>query len=101
MALHQVKGHNQYNSDGIDASSLPSSPLPLFSQWFSDAQKTENEAEAVCLSTSTPDGVPSSRMVLLKAFTESEENDEEGFFFYTNYESRKGRSERGSGSLSI
>jgi pyridoxamine 5'-phosphate oxidase len=90
MALHQVPGHKQYDSSGIDLSSAPSSPLALFSEWFSEAEKTEEQAEAVCLSTCTPEGVPSSRMVLLKAFTESEENNEHGFFFYTNYDSRKG-----------
>jgi pyridoxine/pyridoxamine 5'-phosphate oxidase len=90
MPLRQVDGHKDYDSRGIDPSSLPPSPLPLFSEWFSEAQKTEKEAEAVCLSTSTAGGVPSSRMVLLKAFSESEDDGQEGFYFFTNYESRKG-----------
>ena len=43
-----------------------------------------NEPTAMVLATATPDGFPSSRIVLLKAFSES------GFGFFTNYSSRKG-----------
>ena len=59
-------------------------PLPLFTQWFDDANKSGILLpEAVSVSTCSETGQPSSRMVLLKSF------DENGFVFFTNYGSRK------------
>jgi pyridoxamine 5'-phosphate oxidase len=59
-------------------------PLAQFQAWFADAAAAGIRApEAMALSTATPDGRPSIRMVLLKGA------DERGFAFYTNYESRK------------
>lgn len=59
-------------------------PLPLFKQWFEDANKSGILLpEAMSVSSCSIDGQPSSRMVLLKDF------DEDGFVFYTNYGSRK------------
>lgn len=61
-------------------------PLALFERWLSEASRTEpNDPDAVALATATPDGVPSVRMVLMKRLTE------QGFSFYTNAESQKGR----------
>lgn len=61
-------------------------PFEQFGWWFDDATNAEViEPNAMVLSTATADGRPSSRMLLLKAF------DENGFVFYTNYHSRKGR----------
>lgn len=60
-------------------------PYALFAEWLAEAAKTEpNDPNALCLATSTPDGRPSARMVLLKG------HDARGFVFYTNLESRKG-----------
>jgi pyridoxamine 5'-phosphate oxidase len=60
-------------------------PIALFEAWMAEAAKTEpNDPNALCLATSTPDGRPSARMVLLKGV------DARGFVFYTNLESRKG-----------
>jgi len=60
-------------------------PLALFDSWFAEAQAGEpNDPEAMALATSTPDGRPSVRMVLLKG------HGPEGFRFFTNFESRKG-----------
>ncbi|MCR0982508.1 pyridoxamine 5'-phosphate oxidase [Roseomonas populi] len=60
-------------------------PYGLFEAWFAEATAGEpNDPNAMCLSTATPEGRPSSRMVLLKG------RDERGFVFYTNEESRKG-----------
>jgi len=60
-------------------------PFEQFKAWFDEASKNEKiyEANAMCLSTATPDGIPSSRMVLLKKY------GPEGFTFFTNYTSRK------------
>ncbi len=60
-------------------------PLVLFRSWLAEAGETEpNDPTAMSLATVGEDGMPSSRMVLLKG------SDERGFLFYTNYESRKG-----------
>lgn len=64
----------------------PAHPLALFSQWYEQAQTLSlREPQAMTLATSTPDGKPSARVVLLKAY------DERGFVFFTNYHSRKGQ----------
>ena len=61
-------------------------PLVRFAAWLKEAEDSEvNDATGMALSTVGEDGMPSCRMVLLKGF------DPEGFVFYTNYESRKGR----------
>jgi len=60
-------------------------PFALFDAWFAEAKAVEpNDPEAMALATSTPDGRPSVRMVLLKG------HGPEGFDFYTNRDSRKG-----------
>lgn len=60
-------------------------PVVQFGIWFEEAVAIgEPEPEAMCLSTATLDGVPSARMVLLKAY------NAHGFVFYTNEGSRKG-----------
>ncbi len=65
-------------------------PISLFEAWMAEAAKTEpNDPNAVCLATSTPEGRPSARMVLLKGV--DRERPGGGFVFYTNLESRKGR----------
>lgn len=64
----------------------PADPLEIFEVWLREAESSEpNDPNAVSLSTVGSDGMPSSRMVLLKGY------DADGFVFYTNYESRKGR----------
>eukprot|EP00095_Tigriopus_kingsejongensis_P006025 snap_masked-scaffold671_size114370-processed-gene-0.22 protein:Tk06025 transcript:snap_masked-scaffold671_size114370-processed-gene-0.22-mRNA-1 annotation:"hypothetical protein BRAFLDRAFT_126490" len=62
-------------------------PFGQFKAWFEAAKACPGieEANAMCLATASASGRPSARMVLLKAFSA------EGFVFYTNYESRKGR----------
>jgi len=61
-------------------------PYALFARWLEDATASEpNDPNATALATVDPDGMPDVRMVLLKGF------DEQGFVFYTNYESAKGR----------
>jgi pyridoxamine 5'-phosphate oxidase len=65
-------------------------PIARFEAWMAEAAKSEpNDPNAVCLATSTPEGRPSARMVLLKGV----DRDRPGgaFVFYTNLESRKGQ----------
>jgi pyridoxamine 5'-phosphate oxidase len=60
-------------------------PLELFGLWLQEAERSEpNDPNAAALATSTLDGVPSVRMVLVKRA------DERGFCFFTNAESKKG-----------
>lgn len=62
------------------------SPFEHFTSWFNEAHSIDGlkYPNAVNLSTVSPEGRPASRMVLLKSY------DEQGFVFYTNFESRKG-----------
>jgi pyridoxamine 5'-phosphate oxidase len=67
-----------------DSSQLVADPFDKFGEWMSEAWTLEPEdANAMTLTTTTPDGSPSARIVLLKGA------DERGFVFYTNKESRK------------
>jgi pyridoxamine 5'-phosphate oxidase len=68
----------------LDAGDLDADPLRQFERWFREAEGSTRAPEATALATATPDGAPSVRMVLVKAF------DEHGFVFHTGYESRKG-----------
>ncbi len=61
-------------------------PWDMFAAWFAQAQKTESTyADAMALATVGEDGMPSSRIVLMKGY------DADGIVFYTNRESRKGQ----------
>ena len=61
-------------------------PFTLFKAWYDEARTTEpNDSNAMALATATPEGLPSVRMVLLKG------HGPDGFVFYTNGHSRKGR----------
>jgi pyridoxamine 5'-phosphate oxidase len=61
-------------------------PFRLFAGWFEQAKKAEpNDPNAMALATVDADGLPNCRMVLLKDF------DDQGFAFYTNLESAKGK----------
>ena len=77
---------NEYSKAELSETSVNHDPLKQFALWFDEALKAEvNEANACSLGTATPDGKPSVRIVLLKGY------DENGFTFFTNYESRKGQ----------
>lgn len=70
-------------------------PYELFASWYAEARASEpNDSNAMALATSTPDGTPSARMVLLKGFAADLEaqvgTSGGGFVFYTNAQSRKG-----------
>jgi pyridoxamine 5'-phosphate oxidase len=68
-----------------DSLTIGTDPFAWFQDWMNEAWTHEPEdANAMTLATTTPDGVPSARIVLLKGA------DARGFVFYTNVESRKG-----------
>lgn len=84
----KVLPHRQYvTEDHLTPSNAPPDPLDQFRSWFKEAVEGDdvNEAEVMTLSTATPTGVPSARMVLLKQV------DSRGFVFFTNYTSRKSK----------
>ena len=76
----------EYARARLDERDVDPDPLVQFRKWFDDARRAElPEPNAMTLATATPGGVPSARMVLLKAA------DERGFTFFTDYRSRKGQ----------
>lgn len=75
----------EYVRGGLDLPDLASDPVEMVERWLQDAVTAGlHEPNAMVLSTATPDGRPSSRMVLLKGV------GPDGFVFYTNRSSRKG-----------
>ncbi|OGU58354.1 MAG: pyridoxamine 5'-phosphate oxidase [Ignavibacteria bacterium GWF2_33_9] len=77
--------HREYNYNKFTEDSLSTNPFLLFGKWFENAaKKIKSDHNAFVLSTVNHDNQPSSRIVLLKHF------DEDGFIFFTNYESQKG-----------
>src|SRR4030095_4870695 len=75
-----------YPLPDLNENEVDASPFKQFATWFKQAEiAVPILPNSMTLATSTKDGVPSSRVVLLKDF------DERGFVFYTNYESQKGR----------
>lgn len=76
----------EYSSATLTENSTKESPIKQFEQWFHEAIEARiHEPNAMTLATATHDGRPSARIVLLKGF------DNDGFTFFTNYLSRKGR----------
>lgn len=70
----------------LSESKVKPNPLDQFALWFDEASKAGFiDFTAMSLATSSKEGTPSVRMVLLKKF------DEKGFEFFTNYESRKAK----------
>jgi len=75
----------QYNIAELNRNDLLESPTDMFRDWFEKVENLDNiEVNAMTLATSSKKGEPSSRVVLLKDY------DENGFVFYTNYNSEKG-----------
>jgi pyridoxamine 5'-phosphate oxidase len=76
----------EYQASKLSESDAKGDPIKQFDLWFNEAIKADvYEPTAMTLATSTHDGRPSARIVLLKGF------DHSGFVFYTNYLSRKGK----------
>src|SRR5688572_25055257 len=82
--LHHTRHH--YTRHELTEHKISPNPFEQFGWWLEDATNDGIlEPTAMVLSTATKEGKPSSRVVLLKAF------DENGFVFFTNYHSRKGK----------
>ena len=76
-----------YDKSALLENQIPEDPINLFHKWFYEAEdlNAADEVNAMTVATIGLDGFPKSRVVLLKKF------DEEGFVFYTNYNSEKGK----------
>jgi len=75
-----------YEKSELKEDNLPDDPIKLFQKWFHEVDfGSTEEVNAMTVSTFGLDGYPKSRVVLLKRFTY------EGFVFYTNYNSEKGK----------
>ena len=75
-----------YESTPLSMADTADDPIEQFDRWFSEAIAAQvEEPNAMVLSTVSASGVPSSRTVLMKSF------DADGFVFFTNTGSRKGR----------
>jgi pyridoxamine 5'-phosphate oxidase len=87
MSNHDIAGIRQdYRQASLTEADTAASPLEQFHHWFDAVIKSEiSEANAMTLSTVGANGRPHGRIVLLKGA------DENGFVFFTNYESNKGQ----------
>ncbi len=75
-----------YSAAGLGEGDLDPDPIVTFGRWLQAALDAGvREPNAMVVATAAPDGQPSARTVLLKAY------DDRGFTFFTNYGSRKGR----------
>ena len=76
-----------YSLDELLEKDILQNPMEQFQKWFFEAQNsdTEREANAMSVATLGKDGFPKTRVVLLKKYTH------EGFIFYSNYLSEKGK----------
>ncbi len=76
----------EYKLKTLEESNVAADAILQFSHWWNEAINSEiDEVNAMTLATASADGIPAARIVLLKGF------DENGFMFFTNYESAKGR----------
>jgi pyridoxamine 5'-phosphate oxidase len=76
-----------YIKKELSKNNVPENPMELFQKWFYEVEESNgvDEPNAMTISTIGQDGFPKNRVVLLKKFTW------EGFIFYTNYNSEKGK----------
>jgi len=83
--LHDYR--KSYEKAALVRDNLDENPLQQFRKWFHEVDDSDgiDEANAMSISTIGKDGFPKTRVVLLKSY------NEEGFVFYTNYDSEKGK----------
>lgn len=75
-----------YKLASLEEADVASNPIDQFTRWWNDAVASQiDEVNAMTLATVNATGVPAARIVLLKGY------NPEGFIFFTNYESDKGK----------
>ena len=81
------KYRKAYEKSALMEGAISDNPMELFQKWFYEVEASDgiDEPNAMTVSTIGKDGFPKNRVVLLKKYTH------EGFIFYTNYESEKGK----------
>jgi pyridoxamine 5'-phosphate oxidase len=83
MDLFELR--EEFISEDLDEKVISANPIEKFKLWFGEAATVKvYEPNAAIIATASKKGVPSARMILVKAFSE------EGFTFFSNYESKKG-----------
>jgi pyridoxamine 5'-phosphate oxidase len=88
--------HQQYADAGLAEADLAADPIEQFRNWYAAWRAVAvGEPDAMVVATATPDGRPSVRTVLLRGF------GPEGFVFFTNRESRKGRELAANGRAAL
>lgn len=92
--LHDER--KDYKLNELTRDGLTDNPLNMFNDWMDTARKADIiDATAMTLATVSADGAPSARIVLLKQVNEA------GFYWYTNYHSRKGRELSGNPNAAL
>lgn len=86
-----------YEKSALLESAVSNNPIELFQKWFQEVEVAGGveEPNAMTVSTIGLDGFPKNRVVLMKKYTE------EGFIFYTNYDSEKGKAIAENPNVSI
>jgi pyridoxamine 5'-phosphate oxidase len=86
-----------YDKSELLLTNVPENPFLLFQKWFEIADNSNliEEANAMTIATIGKDGFPKSRVVLLKKYSE------DGFIFYTNYDSEKGKAIENNNNVCI
>ncbi len=85
MSISSIR--KDYQLQSLELTDVAATPVLQFDKWWNEAVSSSiEEVNAMTLATVNPDGKPAARIVLLKGF------DENGFIFFTNYHSEKGKS---------
>ncbi|NBP88033.1 MAG: pyridoxamine 5'-phosphate oxidase [Planctomycetia bacterium] len=86
MPSRMTDARKEYEQATLQEADVARDPLRQFTLWYEAAVAAKvPEPEAMTLSTATPEGRPSARIVLLRGY------DDRGFCFFSNYNSHKGR----------
>ncbi|MAO07392.1 MAG: pyridoxamine 5'-phosphate oxidase [Alteromonas sp.] len=93
--LHDYR--RNYKRGALTEDTLDENPFQQFRKWFYQVQEAGgvDEVNAMTLNTIEEDGFPRGRIVLLKKY------DENGFYFYTNYDSQKGKAIAANPNVSL
>ena len=97
MSTNLSDYRKSYEKGALLEGAIPENPFELFSKWFSEVEEAGGveEANAMTVASIGADGFPKSRIVLLKKYSE------DGFTFFTNYHSEKGKAILNNPKVSI
>jgi pyridoxamine 5'-phosphate oxidase len=93
MSLADIR--REYLGEPLDETTADPDPFAQCARWLEQIRAVDPDPTAMALATTTADGWPSARTVLLKAL------DARGFVFFTNYESRKAQELAQTGRASL